>query len=82
MPETTSPEIARLSTPQTPPTRPSHIPYPATPENILKLEKYLLAQFSETVFDRASPFPAMNSPPAHIHLKPDAKPVARHTSNH
>ena len=68
MPETTSPEIATLSTSKTPPTRPSQLPYPTTLENILKLENYLLDKFSETAFNRASPFPAINSLPAHIHL--------------
>ena len=40
MPETTSLEIATLSTSQTPPTRPSQLPYPTTIRNIPKLENY------------------------------------------
>ena len=76
MPETTSMEIATISTSETPLTRPSELPYPATLKNILKLENYLPDKFSKTTFNRASPFPAMNSLPAH---KPNAKPVAQHT---
>ena len=78
MPETTSLEIATLSVSETPPTRLSELLYPATLENILKLENYLLDKFSKTAFDQAPSFPAMNLLPAHIHLKPSAKPVARH----
>ena len=76
MPETTSPEIGTLSTSETPPTRPSQLLYPATLENILKLENYLLDKFSKTGFNQASPFPIMNSLPAHIPLKSNAKPTA------
>ena len=79
MPETTSPELATWSTSQTPPTRPSQLLYHATPKNIPKLENYLLNKFSKIEFSRASPFPAMNSPPADIHIKPNAKPIAWHT---
>ena len=76
MPETTSTEIGTLSTSETPPTRPSQLLYPATLKNILKLENYLLDKFNKTGFNRASPFTAMNSLPAHIPLKSNAKSIA------
>ena len=62
-----------------PPPRPAKLPYPPTRENIPKLEAYILEQFASTAFNNSAPFPAMNSPPAKIHLKPDAVPYARHT---
>ena len=62
-----------------PPSSLPPLPYPPTPKNIPKLEKYLLEQFGNTIFNKKSPFPAMNLKPAHIHLKPHAKPYARHT---
>lgn len=57
------------------PTRPTQIPYPPTEENISKLEAYIKKAFKSAAFCRSMPFPSMNSPPAHIHLKPDAKPI-------
>ena len=46
MSETTSLEIATLSTSETGPSRPSQHPYPVTLENIMKVESYLLDKFS------------------------------------
>ena len=76
MPETTPLETVTLSTSQTLPTRPFQLLYPATPENVPKLENYLLDKFSKTEFNWTSLFLTMNSLPAHIHIKPNAKPVA------
>ena len=62
-----------------PPSRPTQLPYPPTPENVGKLEQYIVEQFSSSAFNKAAPFPAMKDvPPAHIHLKKDAVPHARH----
>ena len=61
------------------PQRPTMLPFPPTEENIPKLKQYLLDQFSETTFNQSIPFPEMNAPAAHIHLKPNAEPYARHT---
>ena len=36
---------------------------------------YLLDKFIKTTFNQASPFSTMNSLPAHIHIKLNAKPV-------
>ena len=60
------------------PPKPAKIPLPPTEENVIKLEKLLLEKFASTTFNRAPPFPTMSGPAAHIHLKSDAKPVARH----
>ena len=41
---------------------------------------YLIEAFADTAFNaNAEPFPCMSGPPAHIHLKPDAQPHARHS---
>ena len=61
------------------PTRPEMLPYPPTEANIPKLKEYLINKFKPLVFDKTTPFKAMNCPPAHIHLKNDAVPHARHT---
>ena len=53
------------------------LPTAATPKNIPKLKEYLIESFP-TVFVKSTPFRAMNCKPVHIHLKPDAKPHARH----
>lgn len=61
------------------PPRPDRLPFPASEENIPKLKQFLIAKFEESVFNRGSPFRSMKCPPAHIHLKEDAKPHAIHT---
>ena len=61
-----------------PPVRPHQLPYLPTPENVPLLEKYLLEKFSKSAFNKSSPFPAMTTKPAHIHLRPDSKPYAHH----
>ena len=61
------------------PQRPAKIPYPPSPDNIPKLEKYLLDSFRESAFNCTPPFPHMPGPAAHIHLQEDAIPKARHT---
>ena len=56
---------------------PRTLPYPATEENIPKLKQHLIDSFPD-VFSRTTPFQAMKCQPVHIHIKPDAKPHARH----
>ena len=60
------------------PSRPATLPFEPTEENVPKLKQYLLDQFSQTTFNRDGPFPSMDTKPAHIHLKADATPHARH----
>ena len=62
-----------------PPPRPSSLPYEPIPDNIPLLQKYLLDNFSSSTFNKCSPFPAMSTTPAHIHLQPSAIPYACHT---
>ena len=72
--------ITKESLPRTnPPEKPNKIPYAPTPENIPKLKKYLLDKFATSTFNKSAPFPSMKTTPAHIHLKPDAVPYARHS---
>ena len=70
--------IASAETSLSLPRRPDTIPFSPIESNIPKLKSYLLEKFADSVFNRATPFRSMNSPPAHIHLKNDAKPVAIH----
>ena len=60
------------------PERPSSLPYPATTKNIDNLKQHLIEKFKNTVFNNAGAFPAMETPLAHIHLKPNATPYANH----
>ena len=62
------------------PVKPETLPYPAIPENIPKLKKWLLDSFSETTFNtRASVLPVMSGKPHKIHLKEGVIPFAAHT---
>ena len=61
-----------------PPVRPHQLPYLPTPENVPLLGKYIIEKFSKSAFNKSSPFPAMITKPAHIHLRPDSKPYAHH----
>ena len=58
------------------PPKSAKLPCHLTEENVHKLKAYLLQKFGPTAFNnkRSRPFPAVTSPPAHIHLKPDAAP--------
>ena len=64
---------------QSPPPRPDHLPFSATIENITKLEQFIWDQFASSAFNKSTPVPSMSTPPAHIHLKLDVKPYARHS---
>ena len=59
-----------------PPAIPAQLPFPATEDNIPKLEAYLIEQFITSAFNKNPPFPIMNAPPAKIHLLPNSKPHA------
>ena len=52
--------------------------FSVTEENIPKLTKCLLDAFNDTVFNKSSPFKAMNCKPVHINLKENATPYAVH----
>ena len=60
------------------PERPSCLPFPATNENISNLKNHLIESFKNTVFDKSGALPAMETIPAHIHLKEEATPHAHH----
>ena len=64
---------------RSPPPRPNHLPFSATTENIPKLAQLIWDQFASSAYNKSTPFSSMSTPPAHIHLKPDAKPYARHS---
>lgn len=54
------------------------IPCPATAENVGKLMQDLIDGFKDTAFNNSGPFPSMDTPPAHIHLKQDANSCTHH----
>ena len=60
------------------PRKPHNLPYLATDDNVDRLKQYLIDSFKSTAFNKCPPFPAVETKPVHIHLKPDAKPHAQH----
>ena len=60
------------------PERPSCLPFLATNENISNLKNHLIENFNNTVFNKSGALPAMETIPAHIHLKEEATPHAHH----
>ena len=63
-----------------PPSKPQNLPYEPISENIPKLKQYIIDSFASSAFNNtATPFPAPSTPPAQIHLKPNALPYAIHT---
>ena len=57
---------------------PTKLPYPATEANVPKLKEFTMQQFANTAFNAKAAILAMDTQPAHIHLKPDATPHATH----
>ena len=70
--------VQSTHTRQPPPKKHAHLPYLATNENVPKLKQYILDQFSFIAFNTSRPFPAMDTTPAHIHLKLDTTSYATH----
>ena len=66
---------------QPPPPHPTTLPFPATTENVDKLEKWLLNYYSSSSFNvcEHQPLPRMSGPPIRLMVDPNAKPVAHHT---
>ena len=60
------------------PFRPKQPPFPANKENVENLKKWLPEQFANSAFKTDGQFPAMSGKPAHIHLKQNAVPKAKH----
>ena len=59
-----------------PPAAPKRLPFAPDASNIPKLKQYLLNAFDSSTFNKSHPFPKLSTPPAHIHLRPDATPCA------
>ena len=62
------------------PPKPS-LPFPATPENREKLEKFLLVYYQASTFNTCGhqALPLMEGPPLQLMIDPDATPVAHHS---
>lgn len=65
----------------TAPCRPTQIPFPPTPDNVIKLKEWLTSTFESSAFNMCphQPLPSMTGEPVTIHFKHDAKPHAVHT---
>ena len=48
-------------------------------QNVPLLKQFLIDSFLSTTFNKSIPFSSLSTPPAHIHLSPDAIPYACHT---
>ena len=64
-----------------PPDVPKEIPFPPTPENIPRLEKWICEAYASSAFNtcECQPLPRMHGPPLKIFMQDGAKPVAAHT---
>lgn len=62
------------------PTRPKKLPFACIKENNSKMRDWLLQRYSGSTFNTCphQNLPTMTGPPVEIHLKDDARPVARH----
>ena len=66
---------------QTPPPRPSELPFPCTPENNTRMKAWLLKRYGSSTFNTCPhrPLPCMDGPPIEIHVEATATPKACHT---
>ena len=66
---------------QKPPARPKELPFPATPENRQKLEKWLLNYYASSTFNTCehTELPMMSGPPLRLMVNRDSEPVPHHT---
>ena len=70
--------VSRNPTSQAKQACPPPQPHPSLEENIPKPKQCLQDKSRDTAFNRTLPVPAMSLPPAHIHLKENAKLYAHH----
>ena len=70
-PQTPQSSVEAIQHNRAAPKRPQELPFKPVAENIPALKSFILKSFSESAFNRQKPFPALSTPPAHIHLKPD-----------
>lgn len=62
------------------PVRPTTMPLPPLEENVVRLQEWLLRQFSSSTFNTDSyPLRVMQGPAHHIHLKEGSRPHTCHT---
>ena len=74
-------QTCECPTRQPPPERPTSLPFPATEENLQKLETWLLNHYKSSSFNvcEHQPLPMMSGPPMRLMVDQDAKAVALHT---
>ena len=66
---------------QTPPPRPSELPFPCTPENNARMKAWHLERYGSSTFNTCPhhPLPCMDGPPIEMHVEDTATPKAYHT---
>lgn len=66
---------------ETPPPKPTDLPFPATESNRTKLQQWLLDYYRSSTFNTCEhqPLPLMESVPMQLMVDPGAEPVAHHT---
>ena len=66
---------------QKPPPKPTELPFPATEENRVSLQQWLLEYYKSSTFNTCEhqPLPLMDSVPMRLMVDPEAEPVAHHT---
>ena len=64
-----------------PPGKPGELPFSPVPENIEKMKKWLLDNYSSSVFNQCPHqlLPEMDGPPISLHVSDDARPVKHNT---
>ena len=64
-----------------PPPAPSSLPFPATPENRVKLQEYILKHYAASTFNTCEHqvLPLMDGPPLRLMIDPTATPSVHHS---
>ena len=66
---------------QSPPTRPSQLPFSCTAENIDRMKKWLIDRYAASTFNKCThqPLPFIKAEPMKLHTDENVMPVAHHT---
>ena len=69
---------------QSPPERPTELPFAAIEANNEKMKQWLLERYAASTFNKCphQPLPMMEGPPIKLNVDPTATPVAIHTPAH
>lgn len=78
--ETESAKECQCPKREPPPPMPTKPPYPLVPENVEKIQSWLLDYYKSSTFNvcEHQTLPMMSGPPLHLNIDPNATPVAHH----